>query len=299
MLRFIPLLTTLTALLAPVMCLRFAFEPPINADSPDIVEIFYTMDTKNIQLDGINYNQFKNISSHTFAAVLKDDLEVTTTIDAMSSVQIILSSQTDDDSLNAWPSCYSIYSQRKLSQFSLRFHYSRAAALHERDSGGGIPYYINDIFAFQDYYLHDLFFGPVTFLHETKPGPSQRLLDPDNFRWAPHDQLQEDNVIGCRCLQSHTRHAIDTVIPNYCSSEADHFQIQAIPNRFSPCTGPGLELLSVKETYSGWSMRSAILLLCHRHKDSWHHPLSKSGYNRVSILPNPDTFCKTPHNFQM
>ena len=282
MLSYIPLLVTLIALLAPVTCanhtkthtMQLFFEQLFNRTADPPVEI------PSIQLVGINYGQFENntyrprpINSsdktpphsgyryynnltnyQDFAAAL-EDLEVITT-DFMSLAQMIMSSLTDDDNCiaSSW-----IYSQRKLSQFSLRSHCCRipAMTLHKHDSGGGVLHHIKDFFL--------------------------RFLDPDNYRWAPHDRQHKDkchgfNVMGSRCFESYTIRAIGTMILNYISSEADHFQIRAIPNRLSLYTGPGLELLSVKETYSGWSMKSAILLLCHRHKDSWHHLLSKPGY---------------------
>ena len=78
----------------------------------------------------------------------------------------------------------------------------------------------------------------------------------------------------------HALHATGTRFANampyyYYCREADLFQLLAIHNRFSPYTG--LELMSVKETYSRWTTKSAIIILYHWYEDSWHHPLCKSG----------------------
>ena len=77
----------------------------------------------------------------------------------------------------------------------------------------------------------------------------------------------------------HALHATGTrfvnAMPYYYCREADFFQLLAIHNRFS--LHAGLELMSVKVTYSRWTMKSATIISCHWYEDFWHHPLCKSA----------------------
>ena len=77
----------------------------------------------------------------------------------------------------------------------------------------------------------------------------------------------------------HALHATGTrfvnAMPYYYYREADFFQLLAIHNRFS--LHAGLELMSVKVTYSRWTMKSATIISCHWYEDFWHHPLCKSA----------------------
>ena len=203
MLRFIPLLMTLTVLLTPLSVgtstsdleiyirVSTAFESELELRCRDDSGIF-SLDRFSAKVHMMNNNDNSDLEHHFWLTPVRD---------------------------------YEILWEPEQNQFNLtRSHYRVAPQLYEHDSKQLLmPKHLNDL-----WYLHAL--------HAT----------------------------GTRLANARSYY--------YCH-ETDHFQLLAIHNRFSLYTG--LELISVKETYSRWTTKSAITYPNYWYEDTWHHPLRK------------------------